>query len=122
MPFGGGGGAVLAGAGLGGAFPAAGGAVLPAGGGAVFPGAFAGEAAVFLGSVDLAAGAFFASYALGASVAGVSCLGGSSFFLGILPKLSSVSGGRISVTIPAAIVLPPSLKANLLPFSIVMGK
>jgi hypothetical protein len=39
-----------------------------------------------------------------------------------LPKSSSVVSGRISVTIPAAIVLPPYLKANLDPLVIVIGK
>ena len=33
-----------------------------------------------------------------------------------------VSSGRVSVTTPAAIVFPPSLKANLEPFEIVNGK
>jgi hypothetical protein len=42
-------------------------------------------------------------------------------FLGF-PKSNSVVSGSISVTIPAAIVFPPSLKANLDPFVIVMGK
>ena len=42
-------------------------------------------------------------------------------FLG-LPKSSSVVSGRISVTKPAAMVFPPSLKANLDPLVIVIGK
>jgi hypothetical protein len=33
-----------------------------------------------------------------------------------------VVSGKISVTTPAAMVLPPSLNANLEPFSIVRGK
>jgi hypothetical protein len=36
--------------------------------------------------------------------------------------LISVLSGRISVTTPAAIVFPPSLKANLDPLVIVKGK
>ena len=49
-------------------------------------------------------------------------VGGTSLtFLGF-PKSSTVVSGRISVTIPAAIVFPPSLKANLDPLEMVMGK
>lgn len=39
-----------------------------------------------------------------------------------LPESKTVSSGKISVTTPAATVLPPSLKANLAPFVIVNGK
>ena len=38
------------------------------------------------------------------------------------PAFISVLSGRISVTTPAAIVFPPSLKANLEPLVIVNGK
>ena len=42
-------------------------------------------------------------------------------FLGF-PKSSSVVSGSTSVTIPAAMVFPPSLSANRDPFVMVMGK
>jgi hypothetical protein len=38
------------------------------------------------------------------------------------PKSKTVSSGKILVTTPAAIVFPPSLKANLAPLTIVNGK
>ena len=117
-------------AGGGGTFPpAGGGGVLPAGGGTVFP---AGGAVVFPGAVVVAGFAgLFASFgavlevaALGsaglASVA-AGCPGVSLTFFGF-PKSNTVVSGKICVTIPAAIVFPPSLKANLDPLSIVIGK
>ena len=130
---GGGGGTLPAGAGLAGAalgsagfaagagFPAGAGAALPAGAGAALPAgaALAGEAAVLeaaLGSVFPPVAAGWAGWPVVAPGAGVSLT-----FLG-LPKSSSVLGGKILVTIPAAIVLPPSLKANLDPSLIVIGK
>ena len=39
-----------------------------------------------------------------------------------LPESNTVYSGKISVTTPAATVLPPSLKANLHPLVIVNGK
>lgn len=111
--LGGGGGAFPVGfGGGGGAFPFAG------GGGGVLPAGLAGDAAL---GAYFAAG-FFES-AFGASVLAAGVGGGASvFFWGCLLALITVFSGRISVTTPAAIVFPPSLKANLAPFAIVSGK
>lgn len=60
-----------------------------------------------------------------ASVAVVVAAGVSaafSFPFLCLPESKTVSYGKISVTTPAATVLPPSLKANLAPLVIVNGK
>ncbi len=146
FPAGGGGGVFPAGgggvfpAGGGGVFPAgggvfpAGGGVFPAGGG-VFPageGAFpAGDVLGFAGdlaSVFPAAGLAALGSALGSTVLACPGWGGTGvpegFILTLLgfPKSSSVLSGKIWVTIPAAMVFPPSLSANLDPLSMVMGK
>lgn len=47
---------------------------------------------------------------------------GTAGFFPPFPAFTSVLSGRISVTTPAAIVLPPSLKANLEPLVMVNGK
>jgi hypothetical protein len=145
LPAGGGGGVFVAGlagggatlaAGGGGVFPAGVGALVAAGGG-VFPAAggvlpaVAGvfPAAVFapgLVSVPFA-GDFaplspgFAAEVAGEAICPEARVGSILTFLGF-PKSSSVVSGRISVTIPAAMVFPPSLSANLDPFVMVMGK
>ena len=132
-PFGGGGGGVLPAGFPGGGggtfapgFPGGGGA-FPAGLGAWvgFPGWDAGLGADFawvLGAYFPPA--FFSSFF--ASTFGSSFFSAAGVWLGFpfftFPKSSSVSSGRISVTTPAAMVLPPSLKANLDPFSMVSGK
>ena len=131
MPAAGGGGALPAGfAGGGGALPAGGfaGAGFPAGAGLAGAGLPAG--AGFPAGAGLPAGAGFAAdlAALGsglASVFGAYWAGvgaGVSFTFFCLPKSSTVSFGRVLVTIPAAIVLPPSLKANREPSMMVIGK
>jgi len=140
FPAGGGGGVLPAAGGGGGALPAAGGGgVFPAGGGGVFPAG--GGVLPAAGGVLPAAGGVFPAAGLGADlaspglaavlapvapvapVAGVPGVppGTILTFLGF-PKSNSVVSGNISVTIPAAIVLPPSLKANLAPLEIVIGK
>jgi hypothetical protein len=101
---------------------AAEGGVFPAAGG-VFPAAVLAPGFV---SVPFAGDFAFLSAGFAAEVAGgalcpVAAVGSILTFLGF-PKSSSVFSGRISVTIPAAIVFPPSLSANLDPFVIVMGK
>jgi len=113
----------------GGTFPPAGGdGALLAGGGGVFP---AGGAVVFPGAVVAGLAGLFASFdavlevaALGsgglASVA-AGCPGVYLTFFGF-PKSNTVVSGKIYVTIPAAIVFPPYLKANLDPLSMVIGK
>ena len=114
MPAAGGGGALPAGfAGGGGALPAGGlaGAGFPAGAGLPAGAGFA---------ADLAALGSGLASVLGASWAGVGA--GASFAFFCLPKSSTVSFGRVLVTIPAAIVLPPSLKAKREPSIMVIGK
>lgn len=110
-----------------------GGGVWPFGGlfAASFAGSFAGLlAASFAGSLDFSSflspaflspaflspglvSAGFVSTGFGASVA---------FFLTTFPVSNTVFYGKIYVTTPAATVFPPSLKANLAPFTIVNGK
>jgi hypothetical protein len=128
LPAGGAGGALPAG-GAGGALPAGGGGVFPAGGGGVLPAAGGAlavpgvPAAGLAGDLASLAGVLAALGSTLAAAAG-SAAGGAIVaftFLG-LPKSSSVVSGRISVTIPAAMVLPPSLSAKREPFPMVMGK
>jgi hypothetical protein len=129
LPAGGAGGFLPAGAGGGGVLPAVGlaGGALPAGEGALVPaaGVPAGLAPVGALAACLASPALGAlpPLASGCTWAGVGAeVGGAALtFLG-LPKSSSVVSGRISVTTPAAMVFPPSLRANLDPFSMVRGK
>lgn len=147
---GGGGGGVLTpdGGGGGGVFPPGtgfgGGADFPAvGGGGVFPAGLgvgveafvaagfgalfdyvafpaAGLAAVFGALFDYAVFAPPLAWVVWAVWVVAGC--GVSFFLTIFPKSITVYYGKISETIPAAIVFPPSLKANLAPLEIVIGK
>ena len=107
-------------AGGGGTFPAGGGGVLPAGG-AVLPGevVVAGLAGLFASLAGVLEVAALGSAGLASVAAG--CPGVSLTFFGF-PKSNTVVSGKICVTIPAAIVFPPSLKANLDPLSIVIGK
>lgn len=147
--FVGGGGGVFPAVGVGGVFPAdegafaaGGGGVFPVGGGVVFAadggGAFpAGGGGVFpvaggdfdvgevAGLVELFAslGGALVPVALGSAVLASVCAGAGVYltFLGF-PKSRTVVSGKICVTIPAAIVFPPSLRANLEPLSIVIGK
>ena len=77
----------------------------------------------FFGSAGLARSAGLASSADLAPSAGLASVGGASLgFLPPFPALTYVLSGRISVTTPAAIVLPPSLRANLDPLVMVNGK
>jgi len=91
--------------------------VLPAAGGVL-----AAEVEAVLGALLASLAGVFAPPAFGSvGLASVCAAGVSLTFLG-LPKSSTVVSGKICVTIPAAIVLPPSLSANLEPLSMVMGK
>lgn len=130
LPAGGGGGVFPAGAVV---FPGAGGGVLPAGGGVLVPaagGAFPAAGGVFPAAgfaADFESPGFAADFPLSAVLAasvaagvGVVAVVALTFFG--FPKSSSVFSGKTSVTIPAAIVFPPSLRANREPLVIVIGK
>lgn len=145
---GGGGGVLVAGlageeAGGGGVFPAGGGGTLPVagGGGVLVPGAVVAGLGALFAPVEAGAllSALFAPPALGSAFPGAlplspalaaSPVGGvvaagvwlTAFTFFGFPKSSSVVSGNISVTRPAATVLPPSLRANLEPLVMVMGK
>ena len=77
----------------------------------------------FLSPATLVSAGFLAASVAAVPAAGVpaACSILSLPFL-CLPESKTVSSGRISVTTPAATVLPPSLRANLVPLVMVSGK